>query len=147
MARSAIGKEFESLLLHKVGESISDLVIEEVAGNLKNTIQLQTNFDCLVYFLCFDISKNEKNGWWNFEVNTISFLHKKFPKFVVVFLTSSERGYVIYDYEIDNHTRDFSVCIIRGYYKIKEDYLHSANTRMFRSIDEFVNLLLPYKKE
>jgi hypothetical protein len=139
MKETKIGKDFKSLLIKKTGEDICEgYYDEELDVRIRNIIQLLKNFDCYVYYL------TSNKGFWNFIKKAIPSFKKNNKRFVIVFLTTFEKGYLMHCNDVDKYLEDFSIS--QGYCKITERYLRSANILSFRTIDEFVGLLLPYHK-
>jgi hypothetical protein len=134
-----IWNKFKEILLEKSGEKNYKIISE----HLKNVIALRNNFNCNVYGL----TSTSKKGFWNFSDKQILELKESKAKrgFVIVFLTAPVYGYLLYDNEIEQHSKDLP--IVEGYYKVKEDYLRSINVHQFRTIDEFIDLLSPYQKQ
>ncbi len=134
-----IGKEFKQALLEKTGEKRRCVC----SKHLRNIIALRENFNCNVYYLTSNIPR----GFWNFSERQLSELKgsKSNRGFLIVFLTASDYGYLIYEDEVDKYLKDLPV--VEGYYKIKEDYLRTINIHPFNTIDGFIDLLSPYRKE
>ena len=133
-----IGEKFRELLREKAGETIS----KKLRG--KNLIFLRERFDCNVYFLTSSL----REGFWGVHPNSISVLKqsKSGRPFVAVFLCSPERGYVISNKILDEYLKDCPQDKSGGY-KISEKMLRYKNIPEFKTMDEFINYLLVYRKE
>lgn len=131
-----IGKEFRKIVLDKTSEKCRGII----SKHLRNIIPLREKYNCNIYYLTSSISHKPSGGFWNFSEKQISELKgsKSNREFVIVFLTASDQGYLLYSNEIDLYVKDLPV--VEGYYKVKESGLR-LTAHLFRTIDEFVYLL------
>lgn len=134
-----IAEEFKELLGNRVGDF-------RIHSSLRNLILLDQKYKCV---LCFRTS-NLREGFWGIQ-NDMFFELKKFSQegncpYVFVFLLAPEIGYFMKGEISDNFFKQCSQGK-KGDYKIHEEELQNSNSIFkFRTIDELVDYLVPYKK-
>lgn len=140
---SDIGKQFISKVFEKAGEADTEYWSFDFPTSAKNIVPLRKNYNCNIYYLT---SQGLKKLWWGFGQKQINELKQIKIGFVVVFLFSSEEGYIVIDKDIDEFSKELSIDK-NGNYKVDERYLPSRIAPLFRSLNEFFEFLLPYRKD
>lgn len=135
-----IAEEFKDLIRNRVGDL-------KVHGSRRNLILLYRKYQCVI---CFRTS-NLREGFWGVQNDLIADLKQLSQKYgypyVFVFLLASGIGYFMKSEISDNFFRECSQGK-KGDFKIHEEELQRSNSILkFRTIEEFIGYLSPYRKE
>lgn len=130
---SVIAEQFKKLILEKTGEEESDSLVRGM-----NIILLKKRFQC---FVCFRTSRLSE-GFWGVQRDLITRLKEK--PYVFIFLLMQDYGYLLRDKVADEFFRKCSQD--KTDYKVHQDELRrDTSVWEFRTIDELINCLSPYK--